>query len=244
MLQQGLDACLLLNVEAELDCSNGALALQALRAAGTVIAITAYRTAAMEDYADILLPMALYAENEGSYYNLEGARQAFAAVVPAPGEARPAWKILRMLADAAGVDGCRFDSAAAIDAELQPLLAGVTPDNHRQWAQPAALPAANGSLQRITSVPLYAGDPLVRRAGALQDTGRGMDGSAYINEALAQQLGVEQGGRVRLQQDQAEAILPVVIDAQVPAGAVLVHGGHPDTGRLGAWFGDITLSRA
>ena len=243
MLQQKLAAFLLLNVEPELDCYNGRLAREAMQAANTVIAITPYKTAAMEDYADILLPMAMYAENEGSFYNLEGKRQAFAAVVPAPGEARPAWKILRMLATELGVDGCRYDSVGAISADVDAALAGVKPDNHCSWQRPAALPAANGALQRITDIPLYAGDPLVRRATALQQTGRGMNGALHLNAELALKLDLGEEGRVRLRQDEVEVTLPFVIDATVPANSVLVHGAHPDTGCLGEWFGQVTVSK-
>jgi NADH-quinone oxidoreductase subunit G len=243
MLQNKLTAYLLLNVEPELDCYNGRLAREAMQAADTVIAITPYKTAAMEDYADILLPMALYAENEGSYYNLEGNLQAFAAVVPPPGEARPAWKILRVLATELGVDGCRYDSVAAIAAELESHVTGVKPDNRCNWQRPAALAAANGAVQRITDIPLYAGDPLVRRAEALQQTGRGTDAALHLNADLAQSLGLVGEGSVRLRQDDVEVTLPFVIDSNVPANSVLVPGAHPDAGNMGEWFGQVTVSK-
>jgi NADH-quinone oxidoreductase subunit G len=243
MLKNTLAAYLLLNVEPELDCYNGRLAREAMQAAETVIALTPYKTAAMEDYADILLPMALYAENEGSYYNLEGNRQEFAAIVPPPGEARPAWKILRVLATELGIDGCRYESVAAIAADMETHLSGVTPDNRCKWQRPAALAAANGAVQRITDIPMYAGDPLVRRAAALQQTGRGMDATLHLNVDLAQNLGLDGEGSVRLQQDDVEVTLPFVIDARVAANSVLIPGAHPDAGNLGEWFGEVTVSR-
>ena len=51
----------------------------------------------MEDYADVLLPIALFAENGGHFVNAAGEWQGFKAAVAPPGEARPAWKILRVL---------------------------------------------------------------------------------------------------------------------------------------------------
>jgi NADH-quinone oxidoreductase subunit G len=243
MLEQELPAYVLLNVEPELDCYDGALARRAMQAARTVIAVTPYKTPAMEEYAGLLLPMAVYAENEGSYINLEGRRQAFAAVVPPPGEARPAWKILRMLGTELGLENCSFDSLGAIAAELDSLLADTRPDNGQSWRRPAALAAANGRVRRITDVPLYAGDPLVRRAPALQQTGQGTDGTAHVHPDMAQKLGLEGEGRIRLRQEETEMLLPYVIDEHVPADAVLLHAAHPDTGALGAWFGDVTVDK-
>ena len=243
MLRAELPAYVLLNVEPELDCYNGRLAEEALAKARTVIAITPYRTPAMEKYADILLPMAVYAENEGSYYNLEGTRQAFAAVVPAPGEARPAWKILRVLATEMGVDGCRYDSVDAISAEIDSLVDGVRPDNRRGWRRPASLPAANGAVRLVTDVPLYAGDGLQRRAAALQQTGQGTDGKVHLNPELAQKLGLGEEGKVKLQQEEAEVVLPFVLDARVPEGTVLIHAAQPAAAELGESFGVVNVSK-
>jgi len=242
MLEGELKAWILLNTEPELDCNDGALARRALQQARTVIAVTPYRTPAMEEYADILLPMAVYAENEGSYINLEGRRQAFTAVVPPPGEARPAWKILRVLATELGLENCNYDTVKAIAADLDARLAGISPDNRRNWTRPAGLPAANGAIRRITDTPLYAGDPLVRRAPALQQTGQGVDGSVHISPDLAHKLGLGEQGSLRLRQEETEVSLPFVIDEHVPADTVLLHTAHPDSAGLGARFGDVTVS--
>jgi NADH-quinone oxidoreductase subunit G len=243
MLRAELPAYVLLNVEPELDCCNGRLARETLEKARTVVAITPYRTPAMEKYADVLLPMAVYAENEGSYYNLEGTRQAFSAVVPAPGEARPAWKVLRVLATEMGVDGCRYDSVDAIGAELDSLVSDIRPDNQRSWRRPAAFPAANGAVRLVTDVPLYAGDGLQRRAAALQKTGQGSDGRVHLNAELAQRLDLGEEGKIRLQQEEVEVVLPFVLDAHVPENTVLVHAAQPAAVDLGEAFVDVNVSK-
>ena len=53
------------------------LALEALSSAETVIAFTPYQSEILKESADILLPVSIYAENEGSYFNAEGRGQAF-----------------------------------------------------------------------------------------------------------------------------------------------------------------------
>jgi len=88
MFESPLAAYLLLGLEPDLDCLRPQKTIDALRAAGCVIALTAFRNAALENVADVLLPIAAFAENEGSYVNVLGHWQTFAAAVRPPVDAR------------------------------------------------------------------------------------------------------------------------------------------------------------
>ena len=244
MLADKLQAYLLFNVEPELDCNNGRQALEAMQAAGCVIAVTPYRSEKMEEYADVLLPMALYAENEGSYINVEGKTQTFSAAVPPPGEARPAWKILRVLADVFGVEHCHYDSVQDLGNEIQSLLADLVPDNQSGGNIPGPFPASNGAIERITDMPMNAVDSLVRRASALQQTQEAADDTVHVNAELAMQLGLGKEGRLSLEQDGVEMELNFVTDEQLPRGTVMLHAAHPDTFRLGQWFSTVNVKKA
>jgi len=94
---QPRDVVLLLGVDPALDCAAGAEMKRALAVSKCVVAINGYHNPTLEEVADVMLPMALFAENEGSYVNLNGIWQAFSAAVKPQGEARPAWKILRVI---------------------------------------------------------------------------------------------------------------------------------------------------
>lgn len=48
-------------------------------------------------YASVAIPMALQAEADGSFTNMEGTVQRLKAVIPAPGEAKPAWRVFEEL---------------------------------------------------------------------------------------------------------------------------------------------------
>ncbi|NBO68733.1 MAG: NADH-quinone oxidoreductase subunit G, partial [Actinobacteria bacterium] len=63
--------------------------------------------------------MAIFAENEGTYVNCAGDWQSFKAGVTAPGEVRPLWKILRVLADRLGLKTLAFESVAAVRQTLR-----------------------------------------------------------------------------------------------------------------------------
>ena len=55
---------------------------------------------------------------------------------------------------------------------------------------PASVPAASTALQRVADVPIYAADPLVRRAASLQLTTDARAPQAVLSAALAQQMGM------------------------------------------------------
>ena len=243
MLAQKLPAYVLFNIEPELDCWDGQTAVEALQAAGCVVCMTPYRTAAMEQYADILLPIAVYAENEGSYCNIEGTEQRFSRVVAAPGEARPGWKVLRVLANTLGVEGGDYNTLDEIQSEFGKVSAGITPGNLDAWQAPASLVTANGALYRMTDFPTNSLDPLVRRAAALQKTADVADGTVHINSRTAGTLGLAQGVKVRLRQDGYEGEFPLSIDDRLPPGAALIQAPCKGDRSIGPWCGEISLEK-
>ncbi|MDH4134786.1 MAG: NADH-quinone oxidoreductase subunit NuoG, partial [Gammaproteobacteria bacterium] len=96
MLTQPLKAYLVLGAEPELDSLDGQRAVATLKQAEFVVSISAFRSRAAE-YAHVLLPLAPFTETDGTFVNAEGRMQTFAAAVTPAGEARPGWKILRVL---------------------------------------------------------------------------------------------------------------------------------------------------
>src|SRR5690606_35546488 len=94
-----LSAYILFNLDPELDLAEPCKTMAALQQAKAVIAFTGFKTESLLNTADILLPIALFAEDEGSLVNLEGRAQHFQAAVVCPENIKPAWKILRVLGD-------------------------------------------------------------------------------------------------------------------------------------------------
>jgi len=244
MLDESLKAYVLLGLEPELDCWDGNKALHAMNTADCVISFTAYRSEAMDDYADVLLPIALFAESSGTYINNEGRSQSFNSVVTPPGEARPAWKVLRVLGNLFELDKFDYNTSVEIRDELQVLIDGITPSNQDKWGMPAPLQTGNGELQRITDVPMNAIDPLTRHAESLQQTNDVADGKIHISAELAQQIGVDDGELVKVDQDECCINLPVMIDPRVPSNCVQLHAAQSCHAELGAWYGNVKLTKA
>ncbi len=242
MFANSLGAYLLLHVEPELDCWNGAAAQRALKESGLVIAITAYRSDAMEDYADIMLPAAVFAETSGTFINIAGDAQTFAGIAAPVGEARPAWKILRVLGNHFDLQGFDYVSSSDVLAEAMNAIGDIKPDNMGKWTDNIETTNESSGLQRISDVPMNAIDGICRRAQSLQQTSDIADGNLHINSSTAQSLQLTEGQQANIAQDESQATLPVVIDERVPDNCALIHSGHPAQAALGGSFGVITVS--
>ena len=241
MLTEQLAAYLLLDVEPEFDFFDGNLARDALFKAGCVVAVTGYKTTA--EYADVLLPMAMYAENAGSYLNMEGRGQCFNTVVAPPGNARPAWEIVCSLAAKLGLDGFSYKGFEEVRTEAAEKMGTIQPDNMDAWNTPESIPASTGELQRIGYVPMNSVDALVRHAPALQQTVDVADGGVHINSKTARRLGVAGEEHIRVI-SQANALqFPLQLDDAVADDCVLIHGGHVNSGSLGPLSGPVSVSR-
>ena len=243
MVEQPRNAYLLLGIEPRLDHGHPAAALSALKSADTVIALSAYVSDDLLETADCLLPIAPFTETSGSFVNAAGTVQSFNGVVRPAGDARPAWKVLRVLGNLLNLDGFDQDSSEQVrDAVLSGGVSGRL--SVRFAATPGAVsaqkPVEGSSLERIADVPIYFADPIVRRATSLQDTTDAQAPRARLNSATAARLGLGVGQSIRLSQAAAgAATLPVLIDEQVADGVVRLAAGHVASADLNAMIGPI-----
>ena len=132
-----------------------------------VAAITPFKSPGLDACADLELPIGTFAETSGTFVNCEGEWQSFAGVAQPVGEARPAWKVLRVLGNLLDAPGFDYDSSKAVLDELRGELGELTLDN--RYRGDAAVTAADDDTGP-TAVPMYSVDGLVRRARALQLT--------------------------------------------------------------------------
>ncbi len=247
MLSQPMKALLLLNTEPVLDSANADAARKALAASGLVVALTPFKDAAA-DVADVMLPIAPFTETAGSFVNAEGRLQSFHGVVKPLGDTRPGWKVLRVLGNLLGLPGFEFETVEAVRAEALPDAAAIAArlDNSATLDIDAALTraaVATAALQRVSDVPIYATDSLVRRAASLQHTADARDPLVGVPSALWRQLGLQLGGKVLVTQGDNAVVLPAREDHTLAANAVRVSAGHKTTATLGAMFGAITVEK-
>ncbi|GAB2458943.1 NADH-quinone oxidoreductase subunit NuoG [Comamonas humi] len=167
MLSGGLKAAILLNNEPEFDSAAGAHAAAALESAEMVVTLSPFK--ANMAFSDVLLPIAPFTETSGSFVNAEGRLQSFHAVVKPLAEARPGWKVLRVLANLLNLPDMAFESsqdvlAKAVGAQTQVPAAVL--GNATKTNMAVAGPAAQAPMVAA----IYQLDGIVRRASSLQLT--------------------------------------------------------------------------
>jgi NADH-quinone oxidoreductase subunit G len=207
-----------------------------------VVAMSAYKHFA-SDYADVLLPVAPFAETSGTFVSAEGRVQSFRGAVKAQGEARPAWKVLRVLGNMLDVAGFDYnDSEGVRDEALDGVDIPAKLDNtlpESRILNPESSQASG--LQRVADVPIYSADAVVRRAPSLQATHDAAVPRAAMHSEELGKLGLQPGDEARLAQGDGSVRLQVMADDGLPRGVVRVAAGHAATAQLGAMFGAITV---
>jgi len=168
MFQNPRKAYVLFGMEPELDAATGSAALKAVTGAEFVVTMTQFVSDEMKAYADVILPVAPFTETSGTYVNAEGNWQSFSGAATPLGESRPGWKVLRVLGNRLGLEGFEYLSSEDVRDELNEQMTGVQPDNSvADYRVTESAPEA-GEIDQAPAVHMYALDPLVRRAAALQ----------------------------------------------------------------------------
>ena len=244
MLTEPRQTYVLWGLEPDRDLLSPALAMSALGQAETVIACTAFRSPSLDSVADVLLPIAAFAETSGTFVNAGGDWQRFQGAVAPIGDARPGWKVLRVLGNLVGVPGFHYESGRQVHDELQALCADVVHDNGRRGNADYAEPVtSSGTLMRVGNVPIYAVDALVRAAPSLQRTPLAVGLELALHPEQAAALGLGDGDEVEVAQGEARARLPVVIDDAVAMGVGRVPAAVPGSEQLGPQIGPMTVEK-
>jgi NADH-quinone oxidoreductase subunit G len=244
MLEQGLDTCILLNVEPEFDLADPQ-GVAGLLGDSKLVALTSHLSPWLLKNADMILPVGTGFETSGSLINLQGDVQSFNGTVRPAGEARPGWKVLRVLGNLTDQEG--FDQASSVEVRDEALqtIGRIELDNSlKAGIKDVAVRLTSSDLQRIGGVPIYNVDTLVRRSHALQHTPDVWKAGLYISPDTANQLGLSEGDSVVMRQDESELTLPLMIDSKLPSACVWMPTGVPGSELLGAGFGAVSLEKA
>jgi NADH-quinone oxidoreductase subunit G len=229
---------LLLNVEPELDCADPVAARKTLDGANFVVSLSVFKTGL--EYADVLLPIAPFTETAGTFVNTEGRVQSFHATVHPLGDARPAWKVLRVLGSLLGCQGFEFDTVEQVRAAcLEGKDLGKLLSNSIEGISSA--PHTISGLQRIADVPIYFADPLVRRSPPLQKTRDARPPRAWMNSRVLAKVGVAAGQPVLVN---STVKLMAALDDKLPDDCVRIAAAHPTTAGVGPMFGAVSLTKA
>jgi len=226
---------ILVSLDPKLDCANPRL----VEAAKFVVNLSAFKS----EVGDVLLPIAPFSETAGTFINTEGRVQGFQAAVRPLGDARPAWKVLRVLGTMLGLPGFEFETAEQVKEaclrgrDVQSLLSNKIDFEYNE------IKNNSSGIQRIADVPIYFADPLVRHSAPLQKTRDAQAPRAWMNAGLMRSLGLSPGNTVLIRQGQGEVKIIAALDEKLPDNCVRVAAGHPATAAMGEMFGTVSVEK-
>ncbi len=238
-------AYVLVGVEPGVDCYDPVKSMAALKAAELVISLSTFKGDVAE-YATVALPITPFTETAGTFVNTEGIVQSFNGVVKPIGEARPAWKVLRVLGNLLDLPGFDQETVIAIRKEIAPDLQEFVNSklNNAIAGMSIVLEESPAGIERVGEVPIYAMDALVRRAASLQKTVDARNARRiFVASDVADEQGIVDGSDVRVTQGSASVTMSAKVDARLAAGCVRVASALHETSALGPMFGTVTLEK-
>lgn len=187
MFLRPLKSYLLFDVYPEFDFFNSSLAIKILEAADFVISFNSFYDAAVYKYSNVILPIASFFETSGTHININNKSQYFKASVKAPHEAKPGWKVLKVLADLFELKDFDYIDTKQISEEAQNAI-----KNKLTYVSDYKLRKILKSkdVSVIRQLSPYAKDILVRNAKSLQETKIGKINIAMMNSKTAKILNV------------------------------------------------------
>ena len=235
-----IDVLILLGADPLADFADRSLARRALSGAKTVISLDRFLTESTQQ-ADVVLPVAGFAETDGTHTNLEGRVTVLNQKVTPPGTARADWLIAAELAQRLGAD-LGVGSSEALWAELtstSALHAGVTA---AQLARPEhadgivvgtdatafsapepthVAPKSAYSLRLVVNRTLY--DDGTAISHCTSSASLAPSAALHLGTADAAPLGIETGTRVTVSSSNGSLSVPAVVDGGVPKGSAVLH---------------------
>ncbi len=229
-----LDAVVLFGLEPALDHADPASLNKLLARARSVISFNAFRSG-VPDQARIALPIAPYTESSGTFLNCNGKMQFSRAAIKSQGNSRPGWKILRVLGNFLDLEGFDYVDISDVLMELP------EPPQVSARTKPQAWSSTNAwrsnivaeSLFRVGDVPIYGGDPVVRRATALARTQDGWRARfCRLHPQDMASRGLSDGGKARVFNEVDSISIGVLSDTGIPPGSIYLAGAHPEASEL------------
>ncbi len=168
MLAQPRKAYILYGAEPPHDFADGAQTMRTLNDAECVIAFSAFASDALREVADVILPIGLLPEIDGTLVNVDGKVQACSAGATMPGDTRAGWRVLRALGGLLQTPGFDFTEIAQVRKRFLSLTAEGTEPSLRgapgDWEPfTAKLPRtveAPSTPEQAQTKPVYERNPV------------------------------------------------------------------------------------
>jgi NADH-quinone oxidoreductase subunit G len=141
---------------------------RALASADLVVAVTTHLPESLRSSVHVVLPIGSFAETSGTFVNAEGRWQSWAGAAKLPGESRPGWKVLRVLANLLNLHGVDYVSSEEIRDAVRSLCGARVEASSGAGAP--VMPEGESPAGAWVDIPPYQCDALVRGSEALSKT--------------------------------------------------------------------------
>ncbi len=237
MLVEPRRGYLLYGVEPQYDFADNAAAMRALAQAQNVVAFSAYAPESLRQVAHLILPIGLLPEIDATLTNAIGDAQCVRPAARLAGEARPGWRVLRMLGESLGVAGFEF-------VDIDQLRSGLQPSSPTAGEGLSVRAAAGSGLQRIATQAIYRSDAVVRRSAPLAAHTLTRGPAIHLHPEDALSLGLGEGAVARIDDGRGRAALPVRLSPRVARGAAWIESGYEATAPLAPSGATLSVDKA
>jgi NADH-quinone oxidoreductase subunit G len=239
MLSKKLKVYVLNGIDPAYDFDNANIAMEAFRKAEFVLALSAFKSPELMEIADVILPTTTFAETSGTYINIDGTWQSFVGASKPFEQARPAWKVMRVLANLSHCEGFEFNSSQEILDELKAQPAGEIEVSMENFEFPTTSAETGRSLYMVNETPLYGTDMLVRESHALKNAGSADRLVIRVHSEVAKKLNL--GNEATVTQHHNKLTLPVEIDDRLHPNVVVLPAVCSSVTGLGSCFSAVTI---
>ena len=241
MLAAPRKAYVVVGLEPDRDFADPMQAKAALRQADKVLALNSFDSPLWRELADVLLPISTFGETAGTWINCEGRAQSVNAATKPAGEARPGWKVLRMLGHLLDLQGFGYVNAAEVRADYAQRIEHFEVDNRVSDIAGLTLPESAQGTVRAAVVGAYDGDAVLRRAAPLTATRDGATDCLRLSSSTAETLGVLAADAARVIQGQHAQHMPLCLDDSLAPGCVVIASGSAMAANLGMAEGVVEV---
>ncbi len=245
LLEQQRRAYVLFDVEPEYDCADPASAIGALQQASFTVAINRFWSDSVREHADVMLPLASFAETSGTFVGLDGQWQSFTGAVAPFAESRPGWKILRVLGNVSAVKDFDYVASTDIRDELADTLKIPAPAQTESYLPPelTGKDSETDTLTLISDVAMYRTDSLLRRSVALQQTPENQQALVVrIHPQTLSALDLTDAEQVLITQGECSVAVDVQPDDTIAEGCLYLPVATEVSRQLGIAFGKVSVS--
>lgn len=242
-------AYLLFDIDPDHDFAAAGQAFQALSQAELVVAFSSFTSDTLHQLAHYLLPTTVVSEEAGSFINMRAQWQHYAPATPAFGQARPIWKIMRLIGQLANLSKCDYGDVHAIGR----LIKAKCPSADRAFvwgddltSMPTLPTWPVDRLMRIGYWPLYRVDAVTRRAKSLQETHALLNpqiSAAKMHPKTAAQYGLVDRATVRFKQNNESREFTILFDDRMSEQCVRLASAENVTASWGDAYAAITIDQ-